>query len=244
MEERIEQLGNGVSLLISEAHGFGTDALLLADFAAPHRRDKCLDLGTGCGIIPMIWYRNGIQGEIYGLDIQEQAVSQFSRSILRNGEPDRLRAVQADLRHLPKDLPFGTFRTVTMNPPYKLEGTGILSSSRADKIARHETECSMDDITAAAKKLLTYGGSFCMCNRPERLADVIVSYRKAGLEPKRLRFVQKNADSKPWLFLLDGRLGGKPFLDVLPPLYIQNPDGSDSDELLRILGPYRKEATS
>lgn len=36
-DERIEALGSGLSVLISPDHGFGTDALLLAEFADPKR---------------------------------------------------------------------------------------------------------------------------------------------------------------------------------------------------------------
>lgn len=241
MAESVENLGNGVELLISDSYGFGTDALLLADFADPHRNDRCMDLGTGCGIIPMIWYRNGISGDIYGLDIQEPAVDQFRRSLLRNGSPDNVHPVAADLCSLPKDLPLGTFRTVTMNPPYKINGTGILSASSADKLARHETACTLNDICGAARRLLNFGGKFCICNRPERLADVIEAMRAANIEPKRLRMVQKRPDTRPWLFLMEGRLGGKPYLDVLPPFYIQDESGGDSPELLRVLGSYREE---
>lgn len=241
MAESVENLGNGVELLISDSYGFGTDALLLADFACPHRRDRCMDLGTGCGIIPMIWYRNGIEGDIYGLDIQEDAIDQFQRSLHRNGNPETVHAVTADLRDLPKELPLGTFRTVTMNPPYKMEGTGILSVSRSDQLARHETACTLNDICGAARRLLNFGGKFCICNRPERLADVIEAFRANNLEPKRLRMVQKRPDTRPWLFLLEGRLGGKPYLEVLPPFYIQDEQGNDSKELLRVLGVYREE---
>lgn len=244
MAESVEHLGNGVELLISDHYGFGTDALLLADFADPHRRDRCLDLGTGCGIIPMIWYRNGITADIYGVDIQGPAIEQFRRSLSRNGNPSNVHAVHADLRDLPDTLPFGTFKTVTMNPPYKINGTGILSASASDKIARHETECTLQDICHAARRLLNYGGKFCICNRPERLADVIEAFRKENIEPKRLRMVQKRPETRPWLFLLEGRLGGKPYMDVLPPFYIQNEAGGDSEELLRVLGVYREEENS
>ena len=239
----IEYLGNNVELVISPEHGFGTDALLLADFASPHRKDLCMDLGSGCGIIPMIWHRNGIAGDIYGMDIQPAAIQQFQESIERNGSPSHLHAVQGDLKALPDTLPLGRFRVVTMNPPYKTGGSGILSSARSDQIARHETECTLTDICDAARRLLTFGGKFCLCSRPERLADAVCAFRDAGLEPKRLRMVQKRPETAPWLFLLEGRLGGKPFLNVDPPFYIQNADGGDSEELLRVLGSYREEET-
>jgi tRNA1(Val) A37 N6-methylase TrmN6 len=61
--------------------------------------------------------------------------------------------------------------------------------------------------------------------------------RHEKLEPKRLRFVQQRPDTPPWLFLLEGRRGGKPFLQVDAPLIIEG-EGGFSPELLRI---YQKE---
>lgn len=242
--ESIETLGQSISLIISPEHGFGTDAMLLADFSNPRKKDNVLDLGCGCGIIPLLWLRNGIRGAIYGIDIQPLAIDQFSRSLQltcqTEGATDcgNVHAVNADLRRLPKDVPAGYFQLVTMNPPYKPVHTGILSDSNADQLARHETACTLQDACTAAARLLQFGGRFCMCLRPERLPDAMEAFRNADLEPKRLRFVQKNAASKPWLFLLEGRRGGKPFLEVLPPLLIQNPDGSNTAELQQIIGEY------
>ena len=244
--EKVEVLSGGVEVIISPSHGFGTDAMLLADFASPRRKDLCMDFGTGCGIIPMLWFRNGVQKDIYGVDIQPLAVDQFTRSVdLTKAAgiktPDdcaRLHPVLADLKDLPKDIPAGCFNVVTMNPPYKPEGDGILSETNADQIARHMTECTLEDMCRAAARLLNFGGKFCICLRPERLVDAMEAYRKAGLEPKKLRFVQKRADTPPWLFLLEGRKGGKPFLTVQPPLLIQGPDGRNSEELQRIIGEY------
>ena len=80
-DERIEALGSGLRVLISPDHGFGTDALLLAEFADPKRNAPCLDLGTGCGIIPLLWKRNGVSADICGLELQEKGYDQFCRSI-------------------------------------------------------------------------------------------------------------------------------------------------------------------
>ena len=63
---------------------------------------------------------------------------------------------------------------------------------------------------------------------------------KTGLEPKRLRFVHQKATDVPWLFLLEGKRGRKTGLQVEKPLCLQTPDGAISDELLRIMGSYKK----
>ena len=108
-------------------------------------------------------------------------------------------------------------------------------------IARHESECTLDDICQAASKLLQFGGRLCMCQRPERLADVMESMRRFDIEPKRLRMVQQRKSKAPKLFLLEGRRGGKRgFLDVLPTLFIEDENGGFSQEMLEIYGDYYK----
>ena len=53
-----ERLSDDIKIAVSSDHTFGTDAVLLSDFAKIKARDKALDMGTGCGIIPFLWLRN------------------------------------------------------------------------------------------------------------------------------------------------------------------------------------------
>lgn len=239
-DERLEPLGKNVKIVVSDSHPFGTDAILLSDFANVKSGDKACDLGTGCGIIPLLWCKSGKCRSIDAVDIQKKACDQLNKSIEINNFSDKLKVHNADLREIKGILPLGSYDVVTMNPPYKPVGTGIESLSEAERIARHETECTLDDAVSAAKKLLRFGGRFCLCHRPERLCDILVSMRNGGIEPKRIRFVVQNYGKSPWLVLVEGRSGGRPHLTVEPELTIKSPDGADSDELLRIFGDYRE----
>ena len=188
--ERLDPLGGGLSVVVSKDHIFGTDAVLLSHFSNIRKKDIACDMGTGCGIIPLLWCKKQT-GQLFAVEIQEKACSQLERSLRLNGLCERVVVVNHDLRSLKGVLPFAAFDLVTMNPPYKKVGAGIESVSESDKIARHETMCSIDDCCEAAAKLLRFGGRFCLCHRPERLCDVVVSMRRHNLEPKRLRFVSK-----------------------------------------------------
>ena len=103
----------------------------------------------------------------------------------------------------------------------------------AEKIARHEVLCTIDDVCGAAARLLRFGGRLCLCQRPERLCDTLCAMRRAGIEPKRIRFVQQRPDTSPWLFLAEGKKGSKPHMTVDPPFLIEG-EGGFSPELLRI----------
>lgn len=75
-----EALGDR-TLCVTPDHKFGTDAFLLSDFAAPRRKDLACDLGTGCGIIPMLWFRRPEDAPklAFGVDIQQKAIGPADR---------------------------------------------------------------------------------------------------------------------------------------------------------------------
>ena len=239
-EYKYEYLGSGVRVAVSKEHSFGTDAVLLADFASPKRNEKACDLGTGCGIIPMIWCRNGQAKEITAVELQEKGFLQTCESIRISSVEDKVRAVNHDLKDIKSVLGHASMDIVTMNPPYKAADAGIKSVAKAELIARHEVECNLDDICSTAAYLLNFGGRLCMCNRPERLSDMIVAMKNNGIEPKRLRLVSKTPYTRPWLFLIEGRKGGKPFMNIDPLLIMYGEDGELSKEVTDIYGEYKE----
>lgn len=241
-EYKFELLRNEIEICVSNEHKFGTDAFLLADFTAPRRKDKVCDLGTGCGIIPLLMHIGFAPKIIYGVDIQSQAVEQFNISVKRN-KLENIIPIRADLKELWENAPLGGLDVVTCNPPYKAANAGIESCLSAQRIARHEILCDIYDVCRAAERLLKFGGKLCLCNRPERLADVVSAMKSSNIEPKALRFVCKDSESAPWLFLIEGRKCGKPFMKVLPQLYINGSDGF-SEELLSIYGGRERPAAS
>lgn len=236
-----ESLGGGMEVLTSPAHRVGTDALLLASFSGPRRGELVCDLGTGCGMIPFYWFREGWQGTVTAIDIQEDAVQLAQESVRRNGLEGRMQVLCGDLRNLPKPLIGGSFDRVTCNPPYFADGAGRQSREEGRRTARHETKCSIEDIARAAGRLLRFGGWFFLCQRPQRLCGCLDAMRWAGIEPKRLRFCHHRADREPFLVLMAGKKGASPGLQVESPLFVKGPDGQDSVEMKNIYKGICKE---
>lgn len=233
-----ERLSDDIKIAVSSDHTFGTDAVLLSDFANIKERDKALDMGTGCGIIPFLWLRNEKINNVSCLDIQKNAYEQVCHSIELNGVQSRIKAYNCDLRKINEVFGAEQFSLVTMNPPYKPVGTGIESLGESARIARHEVCCNIEDACKAASYLLKYAGRFCMCHRPERLVDTLELMRKYKIEPKRLRFVQDKTGEQPFLFLVQGQKGAKPFLRVETQLIIKKDNGKFTPEMLDIYGSY------
>ena len=153
------------------------------------------------------------------------------RAAAENRLTDRLTFQSIDLRQVRQHFSTGSFDLVVCNPPYYPPACGKVSADNARRTARSETEASLADICAAASYLLRWGGKFCLVHKPERLTDTACALREAGMEPKRLRFVQNRPDTAPSLFLIEGCRGGKPGVDIQPPLLLQTDTGAPTGEL-------------
>lgn len=238
---RLENLGSGVTAVISQEHGFGTDALLLADFAAPSAGDKCCDMGTGCGIIPLLWCRKNLRNPISAIEISSKACAQLRQALNVSGLVGKVEIFNRDIRDVKDFLPAGYFDVVTMNPPYKAQGAGIVSSGDAAAVARHGLMCSLEDMCQAASWLVRFGGRFCVCLRPERLCELMCCMSKFGIEPKRLRTVSKKDGSAPWLVLVEGKRGAKPGITVEPQLNVYKSDSTYSEYMQALYSDYERE---
>lgn len=235
---KLEPLGR-FKIYTSKNHTFGTDACILSHFAASKKVANSCDLGTGCGIIPLLMLKDGAVKRAVGVEIMPEGCQLAELSAKINKLEDLFQIINSDLKELKGKLPFGEFDLVTCNPPYKAENAGIKSKSEADKAARHETLCNFDDICLAASKLLKFSGSFCVCHRPERLSDIICSMRANKIEPKTFREVIQRKGKEPWLILVEGKKGAKAGMRILPPLFVEE-DGAFSKEMLEIYGDYKE----
>lgn len=237
----VQPLGNGLVVHVSDLHTFGTDTVVLADFARPKVTDRAIDLGSGCLTIPLLWCRENKPRAIVAVEVEQDACALSKRSIEDNGLADTIELLCRDLRDLKPVLPAESFDLACVNPPYKALGSGLLSEAPSRRIARHETQCTLEEICQAAFYLLRFGGRFCLCHRPERLTDVLETMRRAQIEPKRLRLVQQRRDKAPKLALIEGRKGGKSgFMTVMPTLLIEDQQGGWSPEMLDIYGSYKE----
>lgn len=237
--ERMEPLGGGRYIWVTEDYGFGTDAVLLADFSRPpywgtsRDREAVCELGTGCGILPLLWFRTARADgapPVHCVELQPQAVGLARKSVEYNHLSPYIVIHEADWNHLSPLFSAGSFDRVVVNPPYFSPGAGKQSLTPAARLARHEQSGTLQGLADSAARLLRNGGVFCLCHRPERLADVVVALRSARLEPKRLRPVQQRASDAPWLMLWEARKNGRPGLSVLSPLVLKNPDGTPSQD--------------
>ena len=217
-----------------DAFRFGMDAVLLADFARVQPRSRVCDLGTGTGILPLLLSGRAEDMLCDAIEIQPDAADRAARSMRLNGLSDRITVHNRDLKEVRSFLPHASYDLVICNPPYSPAQASLHSPKSALRTARQETECTLDDIAAAAAFLLRGRGRFSLMLPAARLADAFETLRQHRMEPKRLRLVHANAERPARLALIEAMLDVNPGLIIEPPLIVKNPDGTDTAEIARI----------
>ncbi len=230
MNYTVETLAKGTKVCINRTHRFGTDAFLLSDFCRVKYAQTALDIGSGCGIIPLRWKDRGHKAMAVALEIDRQGTELLNESIKLNNF-ENIMAVNRDIRTWQTDIQFDV---ITCNPPYFTSGKPKDDEKKAT--FRHQLTLTDDDVAAAAYRLLKDNGKLCICQRPQALATVIYAMKSHRIEPKVIRFVrQRKTSPNPWLVLVDGRKNGGASLTVMPDLIIENDEGTGfSEELLKI----------
>lgn len=239
--EKIEDLEcNGLQIIQTDnGFKFGTDAVILANFAMKHvDKRNVLDIGTGTGIISILLAGKTNLSSIIGLDVQENVCDMAKRSVILNNLQNKVKIVCDNVKNIENVVEKHTIDVIVTNPPYQKSNTGILGKNEADIISRHEVLCNFDDIAKAAKFALRPKGEMFIIHRPERLVDIMCSLRNNGIEPKEIKFVEPHLGEKTNLVLIKAVKSGKPFLKILDTLIMYNNDGSYTDELLKIYGKY------
>ena len=236
--ERIDELQrNGYRIIQNpERFCFGMDAVLLSGFARAKKQERCLDLGCGNGIIPILMEAKTEGKHFTGLEIQPESADMAKRSVALNGLQDRIDIVEGDIKDASKIFGASSFHVVTTNPPYMTAQHGLTNLYEAKTIARHEVLCNLEDIIRESARLLMPGGRFYMVHRPFRLAEIISLMVQYRMEPKRMRLVYPYVDREPNMVLIEGLRGGKSRMTVEKPLIVYKELGKYTDEIYDVYG--------
>ncbi len=234
--ERLDDLDIGGLKIIQDPRKFcfGIDAVLLANYATVKKGDKVVDLGTGTGIIPLIIAGKTEASVITGIEIQKDMAQMAERSVAMNGLEDRIKIIAGDLKDVASFAAPGTADLAVSNPPYMIDGHGLINPNSSKAIARHEIMCTFEDVARSAAKVLKNGGRFALIHRSNRMVDILLTMRKEGIEPKRLCMVHPGIDKEANLFLVEGIKGAGRFLKVSKPLIVYNKEGEYTERIRRI----------
>ena len=142
----------------------GTDAVLLADFAAGKGK-RGIDLGCGSGILSLLLLLGSEALRMTGLELNAAAAALARENLERCGLSLRGEIRQGDIRRVRELFQTGSFDLAVSNPPYFPKGSGRSAPDPQRASAREEADCSLDELCAAAAYLLPTGGRLCVVYR-------------------------------------------------------------------------------
>lgn len=217
----------------TEAFNFSLDSMLLASFATvTSSTNRICDLCCGNAPVPL-YLSLRTKAKITGVEIQEGSYNLANMSIKENNLEDQINVILGDLKGINKEI--GKFDLVTCNPPFFKLGSFHVNPNDKKAIARHEIMATLDDIVKEAALLLKSKGRFAMVHRPDRLVEILETFKKYKIEPKRLQFIYPKEDKECNHILVEGIKDGlSGNLVVLPPLFVYNKDNQWTNDILKI----------
>ena len=219
----------------TKGYRFSVDAILLAGLTRFKREDRVIELGTGCGVIPLVLAHRGRTRErITGIEIQPELAGLAHRNVDDNGLGDRIDIREMDLRQVSSFFLPGSFDIVLANPPYRRAGTGRVNPNRQKAVARHELTATLPDVFSSARHLLPQGGRMALIYPATRLAHLLNSAHEQGFSPKHLRIIYSYPNGPARLVHIECRKGGGEEIRIEPPFYIYDEDGQYTDTMLEL----------
>ena len=236
--ERMDDLQRSGLRILQREEGFrfGTDAVLLADFAAPKKGEHVADVGTGTGVLPLLLSARAEGTTFDAFEIQPDVADMARRSVQINALEARIRIHALDCREAAKAIGHETCHLVVSNPPYTAQGAGLVSPEKTRALSRSDSDCPLGEWIAACGRLLRNGGRLCCVFPAPRFLELCDAMRTARIEPKRVRFVVARESAAPKLVLTEGLKGGRPGLHVQPMLITHDAQGGFTPETRRIYG--------
>ncbi|MBQ7897178.1 MAG: tRNA1(Val) (adenine(37)-N6)-methyltransferase [Clostridia bacterium] len=239
MDKRLDKINDKISIYqYTEGFAYGTDAVLLASYVNVKKGQIGAEFGTGTGIIPILLTHHKSPEKIFAFEIQEDYALLASENVKLAEMSDKIEIIHDDIKNITpyyfREKGVESVDFVFSNPPYMKMTSGYLNESERKLTARHELFCDIDDICLSASKILKNGGDFYVVYRPDRMCDLFVAMRKAGLEPKEMTEVQSRLGDAPTLILVRARKGASSSLKITKPFVIYNEDNTYTDEMKQV----------
>ena len=228
--ERLEDLQcNGLKIIQNtDYYTFTSDSVILANFIDTKKKDMCVEIGCGCGVISILLSAKKDFENITAFELQKEMAELAKKNIELNSLQDKITLVNDDVLNFDKHIEKASVDIVFSNPPYMVGGDKNKNPIR-DR-ARHEKSLPLDSLTKVASQMLKFGGKFYVVYSAERSAQLIHSLTENKLEPKRM-FFTSNGKDRVVLVVIEAVKGGKHGVKVLPELVTNEKDGQYLEKL-------------
>jgi tRNA1(Val) A37 N6-methylase TrmN6 len=229
--ETLDAIGRGRVRLYQRRDGyrFSIDSVLLAQDCGAEK-GRVADLGTGCGVIPLLLVEQGAR-QVTAVELQHSLCELARRNVVLNGRATQIELVEGDLRNVRSILPGHAFDLVVSNPPYRPVCAAPASGCEEVRRARFEETASIEDVAAAAAHLVKPLGRVKIVYPTAQMMRLQISFFKAGLGLARARHVHHRVGEPSKILLAEFRPQYQGPLEIRYPLVLTDEDDRWSPEL-------------
>ena len=135
----------------------GTDAILLGRWVEVQPTDVVLDIGTGCGLLPLMLAQKGV-AQVDAVDIDAASVEEATVNFVASQWRDRLNAFCVDVADY---QPNKQYDLIISNPPF-FNRYSKCDEERKSRARHNDMTLSYAALCAAAARLLKPNGRFSL----------------------------------------------------------------------------------
>lgn len=215
VNESVDELLEGGLKIIQDSslYRFTSDAVLLSRFARAKLHDVVADFCSGSGIVGLHFYALHPQIDSVVLFEMQPELAAMSERSIRLNDLKNFRVECCRVQDIGREYD-EKFSLVLCNPPY--ERGGFEKEDPKKAVCRKELTITLREVVQTAARKLRFGGRLALCNRADRLAEVLYTLKEFNLEPKRVQLVRGRTGARPYLLLAEGVKGAKPGTEILP----------------------------
>jgi tRNA1Val (adenine37-N6)-methyltransferase len=153
-----------------------TEACLFGAWVSLKAYGKCLDIGTGCGLLASMMAQANPSCNVKALEIHPEVAKVAFENFKNSPFKDQLQVIQTDISEY---FPGGKFDFICSNPPFFTNH--LAASDESKHMAIHADHLSPADLAASIDRLLTEEGEFAVLYPADVLALFEQSLHANGL---------------------------------------------------------------
>jgi len=154
----------------------GTDAILLGRWVEVRPTDVVLDIGTGCGLLPLMLAQKGVN-QVDAVDIDAASIEEATVNFEASQWHDRLKAYCTDIVDLQTDK---LYDLIVSNPPF-FNRFSKCDSERKSRARHNDAGLPYETLCAVVCRLLKPEGRFAVVLPVSVMAEFLKVAEKSGL---------------------------------------------------------------
>jgi tRNA1Val (adenine37-N6)-methyltransferase len=158
----------------------GTDGILLGAWANAVEPRRCLDIGTGTGLIALMLAQRFPNAPVDAIECEPGAARQAAENFDSSPWSHRLNLVEGQIQTF---VTSNRYDLIVSNPPWFRRSLTADTAGRT--LARHDVSLPTSELFAAAHRLLTTAGTICLIAPADDERHLLAVAREHGLFPTR-----------------------------------------------------------